>query len=87
MLNPLGLQDAFEGGIQFGVFADYANVWQQRRFPDSPRDAELASIGVNAHLTFGRFVDLQVELGHQLIRPPFQSDRDTRFAIVATGGF
>lgn len=83
----LTLPDKPEDQLQFGLFVDYGNVWQQRRLPDSPRDAELASVGVHASLKLGRAIDVSVDVGHQLIRAPFRTDRETRAAIVATIGF
>lgn len=85
--SVLASKGNFADQIQFGLFFDYAKVWQNRRLPDSPRNAELASVGVYAHYTAGRHLDLEVDLGHQLMRAPFRFERDTRFAIVATIGF
>jgi hemolysin activation/secretion protein len=77
----------FADQLQFGLFLDYANLWQQRRIPDSPRNAELASIGGNVHYTLGRYLDVEVEVGHQLRRAPFARDRQTRAAVSVTVGF
>lgn len=85
--RPFGLTGEYEDELQFGLFVNYASVWQHRRFPDSPRNAELASAGISANLSIGRHFDLEIGLGHQLIRAPFRLDRDTRAAIVATVGF
>lgn len=73
--------------MQLGLFVDYGKVWQQRRLPDSPKNAELVSVGGKAHYTLGRYLDLEVDLGHQLQKAPFARDRDTRLAVMATVGF
>ncbi|WP_395326997.1 ShlB/FhaC/HecB family hemolysin secretion/activation protein [Novosphingobium sp. BL-8H] len=77
----------FADQIQFGVFVDYGKVWQRRRLPDSPKNAELASVGGKVHYTLGRYLDLEVDLGRQLEKAPFAKDKDTRLAMVATVGF
>lgn len=77
----------FADQIQFGVFFDYGNVWQHRRLPDSPKNAELASVGAKVHYTLGRYLDVEADLGHQLMKAPFQTNKDTRLAVVATVGF
>jgi len=82
----IGSSGEFADQLQFGVFFDYGKVWQRRRLPDSPKNAELASVGAKVHYTLGRYLDLEVDLGHQLKKAPFQDDKDTRLAVVATIG-
>lgn len=77
----------FADQVQFGVFFDYGKVWQRRRFPDSPKNAELASVGGKVHYTLGRYLDIEVDLGRQLQKAPFARDKDTRLAVLATVGF
>lgn len=73
--------------IQLGVFFDYAYLWQPTRFPDLPHTNELASVGFNVNYSVGRYVDLQLQVGSQLMRAPFETERKTRAAIIATIGF
>ncbi|WP_165912098.1 ShlB/FhaC/HecB family hemolysin secretion/activation protein [Novosphingobium sp. PhB165] len=77
----------FEDQMQLGVFVDYGKVWQQRRLPDSPKNAELVSVGAKAHYTVGRYLDLELDLGQQLKKAPFADSKETRLAMVATIGF
>lgn len=77
----------FQDQMQLGLFVDYGKVWQRRRLPDSPKNAELVSVGGKVHYTLGRYLDLEVDLGHQLQKAPFARDRDTRLAVTATVGF
>ncbi|MFK4875025.1 ShlB/FhaC/HecB family hemolysin secretion/activation protein [Novosphingobium sp. ZW T3_23] len=77
----------FADQMQLGLFVDYGKVWQRRRFPDSPRNAELVSVGGKVHYTLGRYLDVEVDIGRQLQKAPFAKDRDTRLAVMATVGF
>ena len=77
----------YKDQLQFGLFADYANVSQNRRLPDFPKHSELASVGFNVHYTLDRFLDVQLEVGTQLKRAPFALDRDTRATVIATIAF
>jgi hemolysin activation/secretion protein len=73
--------------VQLGIFFDYANLWQPTPFPDLPHGNELASVGFNVNYNVGRYLDLQVQVGSQLKRAPFETERKTRAAIIATIGF
>ncbi|MGK6354676.1 ShlB/FhaC/HecB family hemolysin secretion/activation protein [Sphingomonas sp. DT-207] len=84
--SVLSKSGQFADQLQLGIFLDYANLWQQRRLPDSPRNADLASIGASLHYTVGRYLDVELELGHQLMHAPFQPDRKTRLAVTVTVG-
>lgn len=73
--------------LQFGVFVDYAYLRQRNRIPDRPRSVDLASVGAGLHYNIDRYLNLQLEVGTQLMRPPDAPDRDTRAAIIATISF
>ena len=73
--------------MQFGVFFDYANLWQVKDYPDLPHRNELASVGVNMNYSVRRNIDLQVQVGSQLMNAPFATDKTTRVAVIATIGF
>jgi hemolysin activation/secretion protein len=70
--------------MQLGVFLDYGDVWQRRALPDSPRNTDLMSVGGKAHYTLGRYLDAEVDLGQQLKRAPFASDKETRVSAMVT---
>ncbi|MBN8813260.1 MULTISPECIES: ShlB/FhaC/HecB family hemolysin secretion/activation protein [unclassified Sphingomonas] len=73
--------------LQFGVFVDYASLWQPTPYPDLPHRDELASIGFNVNYGIGRHLDLQLQVGRQLKRAPFETEKKTRASIIATIGF
>ncbi|MEP9360907.1 ShlB/FhaC/HecB family hemolysin secretion/activation protein [Sphingomonas sp. KR3-1] len=73
--------------LQLGLFVDYARLWQPTPYPDLPHHDELASVGFNINYSVGRYLDLQLQLGSQLIRAPFETERKTRAAVIATIGF
>jgi hemolysin activation/secretion protein len=79
-----GKDGAVNDQLQLGVFVDYAYLRQRERFPDSPRSAELLSVGAGIHYNIERYLDLQLEVGTQLKRSPGAEDKDTRAAIIAT---
>jgi hemolysin activation/secretion protein len=73
--------------LQVGIFLDYANLWQPTPYPDLPHKDELASVGFNVNYGIGRYLDLQLQVGHQLKRAPFATEKKTRASIIATIGF
>lgn len=73
--------------LQLGLFVDYAWVRQPTRIPDRPRSEELASLGVGLNYSAGRYLDIELSVGTQLIRPTFARDRETRAQLVATISF
>ncbi|GAA0652484.1 ShlB/FhaC/HecB family hemolysin secretion/activation protein [Brevundimonas lenta] len=89
---PINVPRMFDGApgtdwLQFGVFWDFAYLKQDRVFPDVPNTDKLSSIGINAHYNVGRYFNLQLELGHQLLKAPFAQDRETRLAMIMTLSF
>lgn len=81
------LGDKVDDHLQFGIFADYARLWQRKPYPDLPHADEIASVGVNANYTVNRYLDLQVQVGQQLMRAPFATDKKMRASVIATVGF
>lgn len=80
------LGDKINDHLQFGIFADYARVWQRKSYPDLPHASDLASVGLNVNYVVDRYVQLQVQVGRQLKRAPFEDEKKTRAAIIATIG-
>ncbi|WHO40349.1 ShlB/FhaC/HecB family hemolysin secretion/activation protein [Sphingobium sp. AP49] len=81
------LGDKADDHLQFGIFADYARLWQRKPYPDLPHADEIASVGFNVNYTVGRYLDLQLQVGQQLMNAPFNDDKKMRASVIATVGF
>lgn len=78
---------AISDEMQVGIFVDYAYLDQPPPIPDRRNNVDLASVGFNVHYLVGRYIDVQLDVGWQLIRPPTQLRKDTKAALVATVSF
>ncbi len=87
VLGGAAAKGKFSDEMQIGVFVDYAYLDQPRPIPDRRDNVDLASVGFNVHYLAGRYLDVQVDVGWQLIRPPTQLRKDTQAALVATLSF
>jgi hemolysin activation/secretion protein len=74
----------FDDQFQVGVFDDWGHVCQVKDVPDAVNSATLASVGIAAHVTLGRYADLRVDTGWQLRTAPGASDRSvfTDIAVI-----
>jgi hemolysin activation/secretion protein len=81
-LRLMGVTTHEADQLQFGVFWDYADVLQHNAFPDVPPSNTLSSVGFNAHYNVGRFFNLQIEAGDQLLNPPDGSKRGWQVSII-----
>lgn len=85
--RAFGANGDLDDRLQLGVFVDYAKLDQPRSFPDLADEAELASVGLNAHYTIGRMFALQLEWGWQLRTAPGAAGKGDQVAVVMSLGF
>jgi hemolysin activation/secretion protein len=63
---------------QVGAFWDFGHVDQVTRVPDAVNHDDLASVGLDLHAGFDRFVNVSFDIGWQLRTPP---------GLLKRGGF
>jgi hemolysin activation/secretion protein len=73
--------------LQFGAFLDYAHLNQIDPIPNIQNRVNLASVGVNAHYSASRFLDVQFDLGWRLKRVMAAPERGAFGHISVTVGF
>lgn len=83
----LNLPAPLHSTAQFGVFIDYADVYQVQPVADSINRADLASAGVDLHYAVGNSVSVEMDYGQQLRRAPGYSSRGGEFDISVTVSF
>ncbi|MGC8542009.1 MAG: ShlB/FhaC/HecB family hemolysin secretion/activation protein [Phycisphaerae bacterium] len=83
----LNLPTPLHSAAQFGVFIDYADVYQVQTVADSINRADLASAGVDLHYAVGNSVNVEMDYGQQLRRAPGYSSRGGEFDISVTVSF
>jgi hemolysin activation/secretion protein len=72
--------------LQFGGFFDYAKLRQPKSLIGGEGPAELESVGVLAHYSVGRHVEINFDLGWRLKRAPFALNPGHYGAISVTVG-
>ena len=72
--------------MQFGAFVDYAHLAQVSAIPDVRNRVTLLSAGGNVHYAFGRYLDVQADLGWRLKRTETAPHRGACAQISATIG-
>lgn len=83
----LNLPVPLHSAAQFGVFIDYADVYQLQPITGSPDRADLASAGVDLHYTLGNNLSMEMDYGQQLRRAPGYTSRGGEFDISLTVSF
>lgn len=69
-LHLLVSHPPFKDAAQFGVFWDYANLFQVTEIPDVPNRAHLADVGMSLRYVSTDHFNLRFDLGWQLRRAP-----------------
>ena len=73
--------------LQFAVFQDWGHIQQSAAVDERVNHASLSSAGVAAHLVLGRYLDVRVDMGWQLIAPPGPGGRGSFADMALTVGF
>ena len=88
--DPAGFLDLpapLHSAAQFGVFIDYADVYQVQPVTGAINRADLAGAGVDVHYDVGNNVSVEMDYGQQLRRAPGYTSRGGEFDISVVVSF
>jgi hemolysin activation/secretion protein len=83
----MNLPAPLHSSAQFGVFIDYADVYQVQAVTNAPDRADLASMGVDLHYVVGTNLSMEMDYGQQLRRAPGYTSRGGEFDISVIVSF
>ncbi len=83
----LNLPGYLRSSLDFGVFFDYADVYQVQNIAGSSGRADLASVGAAVYYNLGRNLSVDMDYGQQLRKAPGSTRRGGEFDVAITLSF